>query len=154
MPAKKTNLAKTEISEDSGSRTNRKTSSKKATKKSTTAVETKTSTTKAATKTPTKKTSNKVSPVVAETKEAAPKTVERKKTPQLSLVKNETQVKLENLPSAPVPRIIPPYTPGHDEIALRAWEIWQREGCPSGRDRENWAAAEQELIREHRALFL
>lgn len=33
-----------------------------------------------------------------------------------------------------------------DMIAARAWEIWQREGCPEGRDREHWLQAEKELI--------
>jgi hypothetical protein len=30
-------------------------------------------------------------------------------------------------------------------IAHRAWEIWQREGCPDGRELEHWLRAEQEL---------
>jgi len=33
----------------------------------------------------------------------------------------------------------------HTEIALRAWEIWQSEGCPDGRSLEHWRRAEQEL---------
>ena len=36
-------------------------------------------------------------------------------------------------------------TPDQTEIALRAWEIWQREGCPEGRDLDHWLRAEQEL---------
>jgi len=35
--------------------------------------------------------------------------------------------------------------PGPDEIACRAYEIWQREGCPAGRDQEHWLRAEAEL---------
>ncbi len=33
-------------------------------------------------------------------------------------------------------------------IAQRAREIWQRQGCPEGRDFENWLAAEKELREE------
>jgi hypothetical protein len=33
-----------------------------------------------------------------------------------------------------------------EEIARRAYEIWQARGCPSGDGSENWQAAEAELI--------
>lgn len=36
----------------------------------------------------------------------------------------------------------------NEMIALRAWEIWNREGCPHGRDFENWLQAESELQEE------
>jgi hypothetical protein len=36
--------------------------------------------------------------------------------------------------------------PGHDDIALAAWELWQKEGCPEGRHIEHWLAAEEKLI--------
>ena len=32
-------------------------------------------------------------------------------------------------------------------IEKRAWEIWQNEGCPMGRELEHWLQAEQELSR-------
>ena len=32
-----------------------------------------------------------------------------------------------------------------DEVARRAYEIWEREGNPSGRDLEHWVRAEEEL---------
>lgn len=32
-----------------------------------------------------------------------------------------------------------------EQIADRAWQIWQREGCPEGRDLEHWLQAEKEL---------
>jgi DUF2934 family protein len=35
--------------------------------------------------------------------------------------------------------------PTHDEIAVRAREIWERRGCPEGRDLDNWLTAETEL---------
>jgi hypothetical protein len=34
----------------------------------------------------------------------------------------------------------------HDRIAIRAYELWQYEGCPNGRDREHWYKALEELI--------
>jgi hypothetical protein len=33
-----------------------------------------------------------------------------------------------------------------NRIAARAYEIWEREGCYHGRDREHWLRAEQELL--------
>ena len=33
----------------------------------------------------------------------------------------------------------------HAVIARRAWEIWQNEGCPAGREVEHWLQAEKEL---------
>jgi hypothetical protein len=38
--------------------------------------------------------------------------------------------------------------PDRTAIALRAWEIWQKEGCPEGRALNHWLRAEQELMRE------
>jgi len=35
--------------------------------------------------------------------------------------------------------------PTHDQIACRAYEIWQQTGCITGRDSENWLQAEREL---------
>jgi hypothetical protein len=31
-------------------------------------------------------------------------------------------------------------------IERRAWEIWQSEGCPNGRELEHWLRAEQEIL--------
>ncbi len=33
-----------------------------------------------------------------------------------------------------------------EEIARRAYEIWQARGCPPGDGSENWRAAEEELL--------
>ncbi len=41
-----------------------------------------------------------------------------------------------------------PAGPTHEQIALRAQEIWNRHGCPPGEDKENWFEAEAELKRE------
>jgi hypothetical protein len=35
--------------------------------------------------------------------------------------------------------------PDRSLVAQRAYEIWQREGCPEGRDMEHWLRAESEL---------
>ena len=35
--------------------------------------------------------------------------------------------------------------PSYDEISRRAFEIWDRDGRPSGHDVENWLRAETEL---------
>ena len=35
--------------------------------------------------------------------------------------------------------------PDHETVAERAFEIWQNEGCPQGRDLEHWLQAEIEL---------
>ncbi len=33
----------------------------------------------------------------------------------------------------------------HDEVARRAYDIWQAAGCPQGCDKEHWQQAEAEL---------
>lgn len=33
----------------------------------------------------------------------------------------------------------------HAAVSQRAWEIWQNEGCPSGKELEHWLRAESEL---------
>ena len=35
--------------------------------------------------------------------------------------------------------------PSHDLVAQRAYEIWQRHGCPQGTEFQDWLAAEAEL---------
>ena len=38
-----------------------------------------------------------------------------------------------------------PYLPNHEMVAKRAFEIWQRHGCPQGSEFHDWLAAEAEL---------
>jgi len=38
--------------------------------------------------------------------------------------------------------------PTYDEIAARAYVVWERKGRPEGRDMENWREAEAELRAE------
>jgi hypothetical protein len=33
-----------------------------------------------------------------------------------------------------------------EQIKRRAYELWQSEGCPSGRDQEHWDQAQKEII--------
>ena len=44
--------------------------------------------------------------------------------------------------------LTPQITLTHDQIAARAFEVWQRKGRPNGQDAQNWAEAEAELKRE------
>lgn len=37
----------------------------------------------------------------------------------------------------------------HEEIAHRAYEIWQTRGCPDGDGSEDWQAAKAELVAKH-----
>ena len=37
-----------------------------------------------------------------------------------------------------------------ERIRARAYEIWQRAGCPEGREREHWDEAEREIDLEDR----
>ena len=36
-------------------------------------------------------------------------------------------------------------TSTQDKIAVRAYEIWEKAGCPKGKDKEHWQQAEREL---------
>ena len=40
--------------------------------------------------------------------------------------------------------------PTHDEIAVRAYYIWEQHGKPQGYDKDIWSRAEQELFDLHR----
>jgi hypothetical protein len=39
-------------------------------------------------------------------------------------------------------------TISYEDIARRAYEIWEREGRPAGNEQENWGRAEEELRQE------
>jgi len=38
----------------------------------------------------------------------------------------------------------------HQKIAARAYALWERDGCPHGRDLEHWMQAEAEEMRQPR----
>lgn len=44
------------------------------------------------------------------------------------------------------------YPPTHDHVARRAYEYWQQQGSPDGRDQEMWFEAERQLATEATAL--
>lgn len=48
------------------------------------------------------------------------------------------------------PPVVAAYQPSTEEIARRAYEIYEREGRLDGRDLENWHRAEAELIAERK----
>jgi len=37
----------------------------------------------------------------------------------------------------------------HDEIAVRAYELWQSQGAPHGNDWGNWFEAQRQLLQGH-----
>ena len=39
----------------------------------------------------------------------------------------------------------PAEPPAPEEIAARAYALWQESGCPAGRDLDHWLQAEREL---------
>jgi len=41
-----------------------------------------------------------------------------------------------------------PESPGHEDIALRAYSLWEKRGSPIGPPDEDWFRAEQELRAE------
>ncbi len=36
--------------------------------------------------------------------------------------------------------------PSHSDIAKHAYQLWEREGRPQGRDKDHWHAAEREIL--------
>lgn len=42
-------------------------------------------------------------------------------------------------------QVLPPRRPTCEEIAQRAFELYEARGCVDGHDREDWARAEREL---------
>jgi hypothetical protein len=40
-------------------------------------------------------------------------------------------------------------TPTSDEVAARAYAIWEENGCPEGTEQEDWYQAERELAAAH-----
>jgi hypothetical protein len=49
---------------------------------------------------------------------------------------------------AATPRLLTdgsPNEPSHDEIARRAYALWEQQGCPQGQDMSLWLQAETQL---------
>lgn len=69
-----------------------------------------------------------------------PTSVRNKKAPaQKSLVKTTADA-----PHAADP-VMTNSRPLTDEIAARAYQIWQHQGCPEGREDQHWQQAEREI---------
>lgn len=39
--------------------------------------------------------------------------------------------------------------PSHEEISLRAHQLWCQQGCPQGHDLDNWLEAQRQLLSEY-----
>ena len=55
----------------------------------------------------------------------------------------------ERMPARNILKTSPPHLEkkvSQEEIAMQAYKIWQREGCPEGRAAEHWKLAMKELI--------
>jgi hypothetical protein len=51
---------------------------------------------------------------------------------------------------APKPAAPPPPSPDLERIRMRAYQIWEQEGRPHGRDEDHWREAERQLEVEFR----
>lgn len=68
--------------------------------------------------------------------------MKKKKSPTSS----STPPILTSVPDSSIsPAAVPPPAVGRDQIAERAYELWLEQGCPEGRDLDNWLEAERQL---------
>lgn len=49
----------------------------------------------------------------------------------------------------PDPSLSSPAAPSHEEISLRAHQLWCQQGCPQGHDIDNWMEAQRQLLSEY-----
>lgn len=60
------------------------------------------------------------------------------------------KAQISEAPASPVePSIRTSIT--HEQIATRAYQLWEDRGCPGGTDREDWLEAERELRHQAKA---
>jgi len=82
-----------------------------------------------------------IKPTATKSRIAAPKKVA---SPKAKVAKSKARAaKATAVPavmSAPVKKAV-----STDEIARRAYSIWEQQGRPSGKEREHWLLAEQQL---------
>ncbi len=78
---------------------------------------------------------------MAKTKTTKSSTV--KKSSTKSTASTKTKAAKSPKKTAAKPKKGAPAT--YDQIAALAYEIWEKEGYPNGREVEHWVAAEQEL---------
>jgi len=72
-------------------------------------------------------------------KTVAPKTATKKSAVKSKPVKSAAKPVRKTAPARPAPEIT------LDQIARRAYSIWEQQGRPGGKEREHWLLAEQEL---------
>lgn len=46
------------------------------------------------------------------------------------------------------------FLPQPEEIAARAYKIWQQQGCPDGCEEQHWRQAEQEISRDGSSVLI
>ena len=100
--------------------------------------------------TPTSKTT---SPKTASSpKTSSPKTSVAKAAPTAKATVSKTTVSAKsssktgaNVNKPAIVKALEPAEISQEDIAKRAFEIWQEEGCPSDRGDSNWLQAEREL---------
>lgn len=82
--------------------------------------------------------------------QANPKTATVKKTSTRSrkIPLQRAAVKTADAATQDAKKRVTNSLPSADEIAARAYKIWQQQGCPEGCEEEHWWQAEQEIIRE------
>jgi len=86
----------------------------------------------------------KGSKTAAKPKRAPTKTTNRaKSTKKTKGKKTKVTIVAKNPPRRG--RKVKSTPPTHEQIAVLAYEIWERWGCPTGRDAEIWHLAEREL---------
>jgi len=93
-----------------------------------------------------KKTSKKKATV----KKAAKKKVTRKKAAKKTAKKKTTRTRAKGKATASA-MLQQPVSLTYDQIATRAFQVWERKGKPAGQDMANWREAEAELLAEAEA---
>lgn len=73
---------------------------------------------------------------------ASPKTVTAKPTTRTAKAKPAKSAKAAKIVTAPIPQITT------ETIAARAYNLWEKDGRPNGRDTEYWFQAENQLKQE------
>jgi hypothetical protein len=92
------------------------------------------------------------SPIEAQQKSRAQDRVDRAAKPAPSKTPpkqaSAARVPVGGLATALAAATAPAPEPTHEEIAARAYDLWIAQGCPHGRDHENWIEAERQLRAE------
>ena len=84
---------------------------------------------------------------VVPTKPATAKKTTKKASPKTAAPKAAALTKMVAKAAPPAPASVLPLRPeiSTEEIATRAYLLWEQRGCPHGRDVELWVEAESQL---------